>query len=187
MSKINRLSSNTPWEPVFGYCRAVRAGEWLAISGTTATDERGRLVGFGQMYVQARQALNNIKSHVERAGMSIENIVRTRVFVTDMSRFGEVARAHLEMFGSNPPAATCVEVTRLVHPDMLVEIEADVYAGGDPENAVAETAAALSESESAKKRNPPKPKPADKAPPAPRMRPKTTAKSKSRSKPARKR
>ncbi len=186
MSPIERISSNTPWEPVFGYCRAVKAGEWLAISGTTATDESGRLVGFGQMYVQARQALQNIKSHVERAGMSIGNVVRTRVFVTDISRFAEVARAHKEMFGDHPPAATCVEVTRLVHPDMLVEIEADVYAGGGSPARSAEIEATRSE-EPARKRNTPRPKPADKAPPAPRMGPKTTAKSSSRGKPGRKR
>lgn len=129
MSQIERFASNTPWEPIFGYSRAVRAGEWLAISGTTATDERGLLVGAGQMYVQARQALLNLKHHIERAGLSINNVVRTRVFVTDISRFDEVARAHKEVMGEAAPAATCVEVCKLVHPDMLVEIEADVYAG----------------------------------------------------------
>lgn len=171
MGTIDRISSNTPWEPVFGYSRAVRAGEWLAISGTTATDERGMLVGCGQMYVQAKQALLNIKAHVERAGLSIGNVVRTRVFVTDISRFGEVARAHKEMFGENPPAASCVEVTRLVHPDMLVEIEADVYAGG--EMAVAQGAFAAEQS----RENPP--------PPAKKKRSAPSATS--RSKPTRKR
>jgi enamine deaminase RidA (YjgF/YER057c/UK114 family) len=129
MSKFERFASNATWEPLFGYSRAVRAGEWLAVSGTTATDERGMPVGVGQMYVQARQALLNIKAAVERAGLSVTDVVRTRVFVTDMLRFAEVARAHREMFGDTLPASTVVEVRRLVHPSMMVEIEADAYAG----------------------------------------------------------
>jgi enamine deaminase RidA (YjgF/YER057c/UK114 family) len=131
MGQIERIASNTPWEPVFGYVRKVKAGNWLAISGTTATDERGMLVGGGQMYVQARQALLNIKHHVESAGFSLRDIVRTRVFVTDISRFADVARAHKEIVGGFPPVSTCVEVSRLVHPDMLIEIEADVFAAGE--------------------------------------------------------
>ncbi len=127
MSQIERVASNTPWEPIFGYVRKVKAGNWLAISGTTATDERGMVVGGGQMYVQARQALLNIKYHVESAGFSLADVIRTRVFVTDISRFAEVARAHKEVFGDNPPASTLVEVRRLVHPDMLIEIEADAF------------------------------------------------------------
>src|SRR4029077_8219548 len=95
-----------------------------------ATDDRGMLVGGGQMYVQARQALLNLKHHIESAGFSLSNLVRTRVFVTDISRFGEVARAHKEILGEHPPASTLVEVRRLVHPDMLIEIEAYVF-GGD--------------------------------------------------------
>jgi len=130
MTQIERVASNTPWEPIFGYVRKVKAGNWLAISGTTATDDRGMLVGGGQMYVQARQTLLNLKHHIESAGFSLSNLVRTRVFVTDISRFAEVARAHKEIFGAHPPASTCVEVRRLVHPDMLIEIEADVF-GGD--------------------------------------------------------
>ena len=129
MSQIERVASNTPWEPIFGYVRKVKAGNWLAISGTTATDERGMIVGGGQMYVQARQALANIKSHVESAGFTLADVVRTRVFVTDISRFAEVARAHKEVFGENPPASTLVEVKRLVHPDMLIEVEADAFGG----------------------------------------------------------
>jgi enamine deaminase RidA (YjgF/YER057c/UK114 family) len=129
MSQIERVASNTPWEPIFGYVRKVKAGNWLAISGTTATDQRGMVVGGGQMYVQARQALLNIKHHVETAGFSLADVVRTRVFVTDISRFAEVARAHKEIFGENPPASTLVEVNRLVHPDMLIEVEADAFGG----------------------------------------------------------
>jgi enamine deaminase RidA (YjgF/YER057c/UK114 family) len=129
-NEISRFASGAPWEPIFGYSRAVRAGGWLAVSGTTSFDERGLIVGQGQMYVQTRQAIANIAAALERAGMSLANVVRTRMFVTDMSRFAEVARAHGEAFRANPPAATIVEVTRLIHPDMLIEIEADAYADG---------------------------------------------------------
>jgi enamine deaminase RidA (YjgF/YER057c/UK114 family) len=131
MSLIERVASNTPWEPIFGYVRKVRAGDWLAISGTTATDERGMVVGGGQMYVQARQALLNLRNHIESAGFSLADVVRTRVFVTDISRFAEVARAHKEVFGDNPPASTLVEVRALVHPDMMVEIEVDAFRGAE--------------------------------------------------------
>ncbi len=128
MGEIVRISSNTPWEPVAGYSRAVRAGDWVAISGTTATDARGGIVGVSQMYVQARQALANIRTALERAGTSLANVIRTRMFVTDISRFEEAARAHREFFGDARPSTSMVEVRRLVHPDMLIEIEADAYA-----------------------------------------------------------
>jgi len=127
MAGIARISSGAPWEPIFGYSRAVKAGGWLAVSGTTSFDEAGRIVGRNQMYVQARQALANIATALERTGMSLVNVVRTRVFVTDMLRFAEVARAHLEAFGDHPPASTVVEIRRLVNPDMMIEIEADAY------------------------------------------------------------
>ncbi len=127
---IARIASGAPWEPMFGYSRAVRAGAWLAVSGTTAFDERGLIVGRNQMYVQARQAIANIATVLERAGMTLAHVVRTRMFVTDMERRAEVARAHSEAFGAHPPAATIVEVRRLINPDMLIEIEADAYADG---------------------------------------------------------
>ncbi|MDO8431686.1 MAG: RidA family protein [Candidatus Binatus sp.] len=129
MSAITRISSNAPWEPIAGYSRLVRAGDIVAVSGTTATDERGLIVGAGQMYVQARQAIGNIRAALERAGLLLENVIRTRMFVTDIGRFAEAARAHKEFFGDFPPASTMVEVRRLVNPDMLIEIEADAYAG----------------------------------------------------------
>ncbi|HXN86793.1 MAG TPA: RidA family protein [Candidatus Binataceae bacterium] len=129
MSTISRISSNTPWEPIVGYSRLVRAGDMVAVSGTTATDERGMIVGAGQMYVQARQALVNIRTALERAGLAMHHVIRTRMFVTDMARFAEVARAHKEFFGDAPPASTIVEVRRLANPDMMIEIEADAYAG----------------------------------------------------------
>jgi enamine deaminase RidA (YjgF/YER057c/UK114 family) len=129
MSAISRISTNTPWEPIVGYSRLVRAGDIVAVSGTTATDDRGMIVGGGQMYVQARQALVNIRTALERAGLAMHHVIRTRMFVTDMSRFAEVARAHKEFFADSPPASTIVEVCRLANPDMLIEIEADAYAG----------------------------------------------------------
>jgi len=127
MAEISRIASGAPWEPIFGYTRAVKAGGWLAVSGTTGFDENGLIVGRNQMYVQARQAIANIAMALERAGMTLADVVRTRVFVTDMERFSEVARAHLEAFGANPPASTVVEVRRLVNPDMMIEIEADAF------------------------------------------------------------
>src|SRR5258705_754981 len=129
MNAISRISSNAPWEPVVAYSRLVRAGDFVAVSGTTATDEHGRIVGAGQMYVQARQALMNIRAALERAGVSLHEVIRTRMFVTDIGRYAEAARAHREFFADSPPATTMVEVRRLIHPDMLIEIEADAYAG----------------------------------------------------------
>ena len=129
MSAISRISTNTLWEPIVGYSRLVRAGDIVAVSGTTATDERGLIVGAGQMYVQARQALVNIRAALERAGLEMHHVIRTRMFVTDMGRFAEAARAHKEFFADSPPASTVVEVRRLANPDMMIEIEADAYAG----------------------------------------------------------
>jgi enamine deaminase RidA (YjgF/YER057c/UK114 family) len=128
MEEIARIASGAPWEPIYGYSRAVKAGGWLAVSGTTSFDENGRIEGRNQMYVQARRAIANIAAVLERAGMTLADVVRTRVFVTDMQRFPEVARAHLEAFGGNPPASTVVEIRRLVNPDMMIEIEADAFA-----------------------------------------------------------
>ena len=144
MSAISRISTDTPWEPIAGYSRMVRAGEIVAVSGTTATDEHGLIVGAGQMYVQARQALANIRAALERVGLAMEHVIRTRMFVTDMGRFAEAARAHKEFFADSPPASTIVEVRRLAHPDMMIEIEADAYAGslsGQRSGSVAATAA----------------------------------------------
>jgi enamine deaminase RidA (YjgF/YER057c/UK114 family) len=128
MGEILRISTRTPWEPVIAYSRLVRAGDFVAVSGTTATNEHGVLVGKGQMYVQARQALSNIRTALERAGLSLGNVIRTRMFVTDIARFAEAARAHRECFADCPPATSMVEVRRLASPDMLIEIEADAYA-----------------------------------------------------------
>lgn len=123
--KHTRIRSGAPWEPIMGYCRAVRAGAIVAVSGSAAIDENGELVGAGDMYAQARQCIRVLQIALEKAGCSIEDVVRTRNFVTDISQWEAVARAHSEVFGDSPPATSMVEVTRLIDPAMLVEIEAD--------------------------------------------------------------
>ena len=151
MSAILRISTNTPWEPIVGYSRLVKAGDIVAVSGTTATDERGLIVGGGQMYVQARKALDNIRAVLEQAGVGMDHVIRTRMFVTDMERFPDVARAHKEFFGECPPASSVVEVRRLAHPDMMIEIEADAYAGAASEQTASTKRRAATQSRPAKK------------------------------------
>ena len=125
MDRRTNISSGTIWEDAAGYSRAVRVGAAVYVSGTTATDERGSVVGADDPYAQTKQALRNIAASLERAGSSIDDVVRTRMYVTDISRWAEVARAHAEMFGRVRPATSMVEVSRLISPEMLVEIEAD--------------------------------------------------------------
>jgi enamine deaminase RidA (YjgF/YER057c/UK114 family) len=124
------VASGTPWEPVVGYSRAVRVGPHVHISGTTATDESGAVVGVGNAGAQMRQALHNLVSALERAGATVRDVVRTRIFVTDIDEWQAIGEAHGEVFGGVRPATSMVEVRRLIHPDMLVEIEADAYVDG---------------------------------------------------------
>ena len=126
--KRTKIFSGTPWEPKVGYARAVQVGETIHISGTTGTDPSGKVLAPGDVYAQSVQAIRNIENALKRLGLGLEHVVRTRIYLTQISRWEEAARAHAEFFGEVHPATSLIGVAGLVDPEMLVEIEAEAVA-----------------------------------------------------------
>ncbi len=129
--KRSNIRSGAPWEPIVGYSRAVRVGRTIAVSGSAAVGPDGEIVGVGDTYAQACRCIEVIAEALNAAGASLSDVVRTRMFVTDIDQWEDIARAHQEAFGDSPPATAMLEVNRLIHPDMLLEIEADAIITDD--------------------------------------------------------
>jgi len=131
--RFQRSFSKAPWEQMVAYCRALRSDNMIFVTGTTALGERGEVVGPGDAYAQTRRCLEIIDTSLRELGADLTCVVRTRMFVTDIARWEDYGRAHRDCFAHHPPATTMVEISRLIHPDMLIEIEADAIVPADAE------------------------------------------------------